>query len=129
MSLMSPTPRSDSLHVACLCAAWCRTCESYADTFRAAADTLAREGLAVARWHWVDIEDEADLVGDLDIVTFPTLLVFDGGGIRHAGPIPPPPEQLLRLLRAVCAPDHRGDPALQGDADWRAIVQGLRARG
>lgn len=130
---MSATPRTDAphaarLHVACLCAAWCRTCESYASTFRAAAETLAREGLAVDHWHWVDIEDEAELVGELDIETFPTLLVFDGDAIHHAGPIPPQPEQLLRLLRAVCAPGHRADPALQRDGDWQALARRLRRR-
>ena len=47
-----------SLHVACLCAAWCRTCESYQQVFEAACAELPQAGLQV---RWIDIEDEAEL--------------------------------------------------------------------
>jgi thioredoxin 1 len=86
-----------TLHVACLCAAWCRTCESYQQIFEAACAELPQAGLQV---RWIDIEDEADLVGDLDIETFPTLLIADGAQVRFAGPLTPQPETLRRVLRA-----------------------------
>jgi thiol-disulfide isomerase/thioredoxin len=86
-----------SLHVACLCAAWCRTCESYRDVFEAACAELPQAGLHV---HWIDIEDEADLIGDLDIETFPTLLIADDTAVRFAGPLTPQPETLRRVLKA-----------------------------
>ncbi|MFK4709105.1 thioredoxin 1 [Roseateles asaccharophilus] len=89
-----------SLHVACLCAAWCRTCESYQEVFEAACAELPQAGLHV---RWIDIEDEAELVGDLDIETFPTLLIADGEHVRFAGPLPPQPETLKRVLRAHLA--------------------------
>lgn len=42
-----------------------------------------------ARFLWVDIEDEEDLVGDLDVETFPTLLIADPAGARFLGPLLP----------------------------------------
>jgi thioredoxin 1 len=86
-----------TLHIACLCAAWCRTCESYQATFEAACAELGLAG------RWIDIEDEAELVGELDIETFPTLLIADAQGVRFAGPLTPQPETLKRLLRAHTA--------------------------
>ncbi|MDR7268711.1 thiol-disulfide isomerase/thioredoxin [Pelomonas saccharophila] len=89
-----------SLHVACLCAAWCRTCESYQQVFEAACAELPQAGLQV---RWIDIEDEAELIGDLDIETFPTLLIADDAHVRFAGPLTPQPETLKRVLRAHLA--------------------------
>jgi thiol-disulfide isomerase/thioredoxin len=90
-----------TVHVACLCAAWCRTCESYQQVFDAACAELPQQGLRV---RWIDIEDEAELIGDLDIETFPTLLIADDEHVRFAGPLTPQPETLRRVLRA-----HLGD--------------------
>ena len=56
--------------VACLCAAWCGTCESYRATF----DELAARH-PDKLFIWIDIEDHADVVGDLDVENFPTLLI------------------------------------------------------
>jgi thioredoxin 1 len=38
------------------------------------------------RFVWVDIEDESELVGDLDIEDFPTLLLARGGRVLFFGP-------------------------------------------
>ena len=72
------------LDVVCLCAAWCGTCGTYADTFRALQAALPGH-----RYRWIDIEDEADLVGDIDVETFPTLLVAHQGQVLFAGPVLP----------------------------------------
>lgn len=109
-----------SLYVACLCAAWCRTCESYAQVFEAACAELAQPGL---RTRWIDIEDEAELVGDLDIETFPTLLIADDRHVRFAGPLTPQPETLRRVLRA-----HLDDArAARVAPGIEALAQRLRA--
>ena len=92
--------RPMTVHVACLCAAWCRTCESYQQVFEAACAELPQDGLQV---RWIDIEDEAELIGDLDIETFPTLLIADEAQVRFAGPLTPQPETLRRVLRAHLA--------------------------
>jgi hypothetical protein len=89
--------------VACLCAAWCRVCEGY----RAVFDEVSRgwSGLGPQPvWHWIDIEDESERIGDLDIETFPMLLVADAQGVRFAGPITPEGHTLRRLLKALLDP-------------------------
>jgi hypothetical protein len=94
----SPRPNPErpaaELLVVCLCAGWCRLCEGYRGVLE---PVCAELGLP---WRWVDIEDEAELVGDVDIETFPTLLLLDAAGrLRHAGPVTPQPGTLRQLLR------------------------------
>ena len=108
-----------TVYVACLCAAWCRTCESYQQVFEAACAELPQQGLRV---RWIDIEDEADLIGDLDIETFPTLLIADDTQVRFAGPLTPQPETLRRILRAHLA-DASPAPAT---ADYAELAARLR---
>lgn len=82
----------------CLCAAWCGTCGIYRPLF----DELARAHPAV-RFEWVDIEDESDLAGDLDVETFPTLLIADGQRALFLGPLLPQAPVLARLLASLQA--------------------------
>jgi hypothetical protein len=88
------------LHVACLCAAWCRTCDAYAAVFEQALVDLRLQHTGVQA-HWIDIEDEAELLGELDIETFPTLVVIDATRVRFAGTLTPQPQTLQRVLRAA----------------------------
>ncbi len=107
MTAAAPLPAE--IHVACLCAAWCRVCEGYAPVFDDVRRSWPGPGPLV--WHWIDIEDQSDLVGDLDIETFPMLLVADAQGVRFAGPVTPEAHTLRRLLKALLdphdAPAHR----------------------
>lgn len=79
--------------VICLCADWCGLCRDYLDVFASMAARYPR-----ARFAWLDIEDQADLLGDVEVETFPTLLVADAEGTRFFGPLTPQPQTLLRLL-------------------------------
>jgi thioredoxin-like negative regulator of GroEL len=81
------------LRLACLCAAWCRACEAYRPVFEA---TAAELGLP---HRWVDVEDEAEHLGDLDLQTFPTLLLFNDERLLFGGPVLPDASTLKRLLR------------------------------
>ncbi|TXI23323.1 MAG: thioredoxin [Roseateles sp.] len=112
-----------SLHIACLCAAWCRTCEAYDQVFRAACAELPQQDLHI---HWIDIEDQAELIGDLDIETFPTLLIADERQVRFAGPLTPQPETLKRMLRAQT--EGPGTPAAGLDPAYEELARRLRAR-
>lgn len=98
-----------TIHIACLCAAWCRLCDDYAGVFERVNGELASAGAPV-HGHWIDIEDEAELVGDLDVETFPTIVVVDAQHVRFAGPLTPQADTLRRLLRAT---------VLQAAADTR----------
>ncbi|WP_306553563.1 thioredoxin family protein [Acidovorax sp.] len=82
----------------CLCAAWCGTCGIYRPLF----DELAREHPDV-RFEWVDIEDDAEIAGDLDVETFPTLLIADGQRALFLGPLLPQAPVLARLLASLQA--------------------------
>ena len=120
-----PAPTGDAAvpHVACLCAAWCRLCDGYAAVFEQVTQALAREhpGLRV---HWIDIEDQAALLGDLDIETFPTLLAVNAAGaVCFAGVLTPQPEVLQRVLAAALAGP---PPATAPDPAYAALAQRLR---
>jgi thioredoxin-like negative regulator of GroEL len=96
--------------VACLCAAWCGTCGGY----RAAFESLAARH-PDKTFVWIDIEDQADVVGDLDVDNFPTLLLQQGDTVAFFGTMLPdallaerlvqaqaelPPEELARLAQS-----------------------------
>ena len=119
------------IDVFCLCAAWCRLCEAYASVFARVGAELAAAHPGL-RWRWVDVEDEAETLDDLDIETFPTLLVLAPEGLRFAGAIAPQEDTLRRLLRA-CVEDHGGQaasaPAQTSATEAAAASRHLRDRG
>ena len=82
-----------SLDIVCLCADWCGTCREYAQVFEA-----LQQALPAHHYRWIDIEDEADALGDIDIETFPTLLVAHGGRVLFAGPVLPRLGDAQRLI-------------------------------
>ena len=102
-------PHEPNFRVACLCAQWCGVCRDWQAAFEEQA--RAHPHMAFA---WVDVEDEADAMGDVDIETFPSLLVARDGEPLFLGPIPPSGEGLARLLAALQAQPGPGrglDPA------------------
>jgi len=103
MSAATPTPSlAPPLLVACLCAQWCRTCDAYRDTLVQVRDALQpTHPDAPMRFLWVDIEDESELVGDLDIEDFPTLLLARGDHVLFFGPLLPHAQTLDRLVRGA----------------------------
>ena len=83
--------------VACLCAEWCGSCRDYRATFT----VLAAQFGASADFSWIDVEDEADALGDLDVEDFPTLLIADGATLRFLGPVTPQAQTAERLVRSA----------------------------
>jgi thiol-disulfide isomerase/thioredoxin len=81
--------------VACLCAAWCGTCESYRASFD---DVASRHPDKL--FLWIDIEDQADVVGDLDVENFPTLLIQHHELVAFFGTMLPDPALAHRLVQA-----------------------------
>ena len=104
------------LLVACLCAAWCRTCDDYRETF----DALAGEFHHRARFVWVDIEDDEHALDGVDVVDFPTLLIAHGDRIHFYGPVTPHPQTARQLVQRAL------QGALGSGAD--AALAGLPAR-
>jgi len=81
--------------IACLCAAWCGTCRDY----RSAFDELASRHVD-KRFVWIDIEDEADVNGDIDVENFPTLLIQRGDIVAFFGTVLPDAKLAERLVEA-----------------------------
>ena len=75
-----PRLATSPLVVLALCADWCGTCRD----FRQMLDRLARARPEIV-FAWADIEDDAELVGDIDVESFPTLAVFRAGQALHYG--------------------------------------------
>jgi hypothetical protein len=86
---------TDVCVIACLCAAWCDTCTAYKIKFDELASLHPDQ-----RFVWIDIEDRADIVGDLDITNFPTLLIQHGDIVSFFGTVQPDLRLADRLLRA-----------------------------
>ena len=82
--------------VICLCAEWCGVCREWRGPFEKLA--AAHPDLHFA---WVDVEDEAQAMGDVDIETFPTMLLAHSGNPRFFGPVQPSAAQLSRLLASL----------------------------
>jgi len=82
--------------IACLCAAWCDTCTAYKAKFDELASMHPEQ-----RFVWIDIEDQADVVGDVDVTNFPTLLIQHGDIVNFFGTVQPELLQADRLLRSL----------------------------
>ncbi|MFZ6746617.1 thioredoxin family protein [Undibacterium sp. JH2W] len=82
--------------IACLCAAWCDTCNFY----RASFDDLANKHPDKC-FAWLDIEDQAHLVDAVDIVNFPTILIQHRDQVVFLGTVLPDAAQLQRMILAM----------------------------
>ena len=116
---MSEHDAAPRLLVSCLCAAWCGSCRDYRATF----DALAAQFAASADFAWIDVEDEADALGDLDIDNFPTLLIAEGDTLRFLGVVTPQPQTAERLIRSAIA----GELEAPADAALVARVRAITA--
>ena len=84
------------LAVVALCAAWCDTCTAFRPIFERIAD--ARPHL---RFAWLDIEDDADICGDVDIENFPTLAIWRTDTLVFYGVSLPQEGSVARLIDAL----------------------------
>ena len=84
--------------VACLCAEWCGACREYRPAFEALAAAFP-----TAHFAWIDVEDEPEVAGDIDIDNFPTLVIQRGARVVFCGPMLPYISQLERLLQTLMA--------------------------
>ncbi|NBX63110.1 MAG: thioredoxin [Betaproteobacteria bacterium] len=116
-SVLSSPAQGPAMHVFCLCAQWCGTCREYQPVFAQLASQWPE-----VKFVWVDIENHDDLLGDLDIENFPTLLIADAQGqARFAGTVLPHAETLQRMCQAALA----GDFPLINDPDWQNVTPDL----
>jgi thioredoxin 1 len=102
----------DAWIVVCLCAAWCDVCRQYQPGFEQLASRHPDKHFV-----WIDIEDQADVVGDLDVENFPTLLIQRADTVAFFGTVQPDPQQAHRLLLAQTA---KSDAELRAEANSTA---------
>jgi thioredoxin 1 len=105
---LAETISDDAWIVVCLCAAWCDVCSHYQPGFEQLASRHPDKHFV-----WIDIEDQADVVGDLDVENFPTLLIQRADTVAFFGTVQPEPQQADRLLLAQTA---KTDAELQAEA-------------
>ena len=110
--MVRATPRAPNvgiamrvLDVVCLCAAWCGTCREYEAVFE-----QLRANWPQHRFHWIDIEDEAERLGEVDVETFPTLVLIHEGAMQYAAALPP---RLADASRLIDAYSQAQPPAVQ----------------
>jgi thioredoxin 1 len=99
------------LRVVCFCARWCGVCRDYVALFEQAAVQFGAD----AEFRQVDIEDEAELLGNVDVEDFPTLLIARADRALFFGTVTPHAQTLARLVRAALAdelPPPPADPAI-----------------
>lgn len=119
MNVNSPTSTT-GWQMICLCADWCGTCRGWRAEL--AAEARLHPGVDFA---WVDIEDQADAVGDVDIETFPTLLIAHGGTPRFLGPVLPHASAVGRLLESL----REDERSIALPAEAASLLARLRAAG
>jgi thioredoxin reductase (NADPH) len=100
-----------------MCAAWCTACREFEPLAAALAEKLPEHS-----WVWIDIEDDAALVGDVDIETFPTVAVYVDGRLAHFGPVLPSPALVERLVGSA-----EPGPVAHAPEDIHALVRTLIA--
>lgn len=115
---IAATLDGDGWTVACLCAAWCGTCSTYRATFE---EIAARH--PDKQFVWIDIEDQADLVGDLDVENFPTLLLQRGDTVAFFGTMVPDGGVAERLVQAQAEQSPEELARLAGSTDERRAWQ------
>ncbi|MFT3736168.1 MAG: thioredoxin domain-containing protein [Rhodocyclaceae bacterium] len=102
-----------SLFVACLCAEWCGSCREYRPAFEALAARMQEVEFA-----WVDIEDEPEIAGDINVENFPTIVIQSDEAVLFCGPMLPHITQLDRLIQTFLTPASTS-PAQQ---DWQRVA-------
>ena len=79
--------------IVCLCAEWCGVCREFRSGFEEVAGRFP-----TLQGYWLDIEEHADAVGDLEVENFPTLLIKRRQWVLFYGSMPPAAEHLRRTL-------------------------------
>jgi thioredoxin 1 len=82
-----------SATVVAFCAAWCDACAE----FRATLERIA-QARPDTIFVWLDIEDDSEICGDIDIENFPTLAIFRGERLLHYGVSLPLQGAVSRLI-------------------------------
>jgi thioredoxin 1 len=110
--LLTHWTEGSSLVVVALCAAWCDTCNEFRTSFERIAER--RPDIVFV---WLDIEDDSDVCGDIDVENFPTLAIYRGDALLHFGVSLPQQSTVARLV------DEMTNRTASGSAAPDAVVK------
>ena len=114
---LSPTLRQ--VDVLFLCAEWCGVCRDLKGMF----EELSAIHPSV-QWTWVDVEDHSEIFDDLELDTFPSLLVILNKRPWFFGSIEPRKDVVLRIVTEIL---ESPSPMLSAPID-ATVVELLRSK-
>lgn len=118
---MSDLTKVQALNIFCLCADWCVICREFEPAFKRLSEALPEHN-----WRYLDIEDDEPFLADMDIQSFPTLVIFNQGKqCCFAGVIEPRIDTLQRLVQSAQAGHLELSESLSGP--WQALIHGPNA--
>lgn len=94
--LKSDQRQSEKFLVVCLCAEWCGICREYKTGFEA-----LKTRFPDTRFCWVDVEDHAEVLGELEIESFPMIVAWRRELVLFYGSIQPHLSHLSMLIAAL----------------------------
>ncbi|MGN1055555.1 MAG: thioredoxin family protein [Comamonas sp.] len=104
--------------VLCLCAAWCGVCRQYEPEF-----TALQSRFPQVQFDWIDVEDQEALLGEVEVETFPSLLLGQGAQPLFFGPLLPQIKVLERLLESLMqAPSTAAAQPEEVQALWQRVL-------
>jgi thioredoxin 1 len=110
---------STQVDVLFLCAEWCGVCRDLKGMF----EELSAIQPSV-HWTWVDVEDHSEIFDDLELDTFPSLLVMLNKRPWFFGSIEPRKEVVLRIVTKI---SESPSPMLSAPID-ATVVKLLRSK-
>lgn len=118
-SLKHQLSQHTELVIACYCAQWCGTCKGYRTAFAELSQKFPQYLFV-----WIDIEDHPDLLDDLDVENFPTLLIQKDSHNYFFGTMLPHINHLERMIQAVedKISSQKVGASVEGPADLKTLI-------
>ncbi|MDY3330411.1 MAG: thioredoxin family protein [Pelistega sp.] len=95
-ALQSQLSTRTGLTIACYCAEWCGTCKGYRTDFANLSEKFPQHLFV-----WIDIEDNPELLDDIDVENFPTILIQQKEHNHFFGTMLPHIQHLERIILAT----------------------------
>lgn len=115
-------PHPQSLHIVCLCAAWCGTCTSYRATFEALQRAHPQHTFA-----WLDIEQAPFAESGLEVENFPTIWLGTDSQALFYGTVLPHAAVVEKMLEKALQGSLRiADKAIEAEAELVREMLGMQ---
>lgn len=111
--------KNTGLAIACYCAEWCGTCKTYRHDFARLSEKFPQHLFV-----WIDIEDNPELLDDIDVENFPTLLIQQGAHNHFFGTMLPHIQHLERIIHSVeqNIAEQKFKPSIEGPSSLADLI-------